>query len=169
MLFSKFKQSLHYFVSISFHIAVVLLMALSVHMGSGGGQGSTGSKNAGAAHNVKIIPKTQVVEFRPVLKKPEKGKGIKRLPPVKGHKCQHDQWYGGIGISINLLTNEVLEAHKGYPAERYGIRAGDIVRAEGDITGKPGTYVTVHIETIEGNRLTKVLPREKICIWGEET
>ena len=94
------------------------------------------------------------------LKLPSKAKP----KPVKA-TC--DDWYGGIGITINPLTNVIRIVHLGYPAARAGLREGDLILATSDeIVGEVDTLVVVVIERgPEQYRVT--MYREKICTDGK--
>ena len=72
--------------------------------------------------------------------------------------------YGGIGSRISLVNNEntVLEVFKGFPADKAGLKAGDIIthignksiqgvdldQLEDGITGAPGSELTITVRKL---------------------
>ncbi len=72
--------------------------------------------------------------------------------------------YGGIGSRISLVNNEntVLEVFKGFPADKAGLKAGDIIthigsksiqgvdldKLEDGITGAPGSELTITVRKL---------------------
>lgn len=72
--------------------------------------------------------------------------------------------YGGIGSRISLVNNEntVLEVFKGFPADKAGLKAGDIIthignksiqgvdldNLEDGITGAPGSQLTITVKKL---------------------
>lgn len=108
-----------------------------------------------------------------VIEQQEAGQSVQEQgpgEPNKDKKCISDKWYGGIGISINLFSGEILEIFKGYSAESAGLQVGDIILNYGqvEITGEPGEDVMLQIETLNGKLLTKMVTRVKVCIWGQQ-
>lgn len=85
----------------------------------------------------------------------------------KSYECYGDKWYGGLGITVDLSNGVILEVHKGYAADLEGLNPGDKLLDYGyvDVTGDPGTEVTLQVETSKGLRLTKKFVRSKVCIY----
>lgn len=76
-------------------------------------------------------------------------------------KCKYK--YGGIGFVGSAYVVSVTE---GYPAHRAGIRAGDTLYSDTEITGKPGTQVKIrwHKNSNMDEYTEIVLTREEICV-----
>lgn len=80
--------------------------------------------------------------------------------------------YGGIGGRISLVNNEntVLEVFKGFPADKAGLKAGDIIthigsksiqgvdldKLEDGITGAPGSQLTITVKKL-GKHVPEVI------------
>jgi len=87
--------------------------------------------------------------------------------------------YGGIGSRISLVNNEntVLEVFKGFPADKAGLKAGDIIthignksiqgvdldNLEDGITGAPGSQLTITVKKLGKDTPEQItLTRESI-------
>jgi C-terminal processing protease CtpA/Prc len=82
---------------------------------------------------------------------------VERSSEGEGKPCKYS--YGGIGITGYPKIETV---HPGYPAEKIGIKVGDLVYSFEDIRGEPGTQVEIRI--VSGNTERKVVvTRERIC------
>jgi len=138
-------------------IAILLLMTSG---GSGAFDGDhNGSKRNGQESYVEIIPKPSDSEHSG---RSGEGIGKKSKKPKKEEKCDH--YYGGVGIQRSYTGETVTEVYKGYPADRAGIKVGDIVlNPQNVIRGEVGSTIRI---VVYSNRTTTVynLIREKICI-----
>jgi len=65
---------------------------------------------------------------------------------------------GVIGIRRNVLTNEIAVVHKDTPAEAAGLKKGDKIVSTEEISGRPGTTVTLVVKR-DGKLLTFVIER----------
>lgn len=72
-------------------------------------------------------------------------------------------FFGGIGVTFDLFDRTISEVHKGYPAERAGIRVGDRLSSIEPIRGEPGTKVEILVIRGEQEILMEIT-REKICL-----
>lgn len=96
--------------------------------------------------------------------------GLLQSAPHASDKCE--QFYGGIGINqVNTVKVSGEEAklqvivesvHPGYPAEKAGIKAGDVLLNSDGIRGDIGTPVTV-LTLRDGTPRSYNLTRDKIC------
>lgn len=60
------------------------------------------------------------------------------------------------------LGTEIAQVHKGYPADKVGLLAGDVLTAVEEIRGEPGTQLVLLV--VRGSKKFEVtLTREKIC------
>lgn len=60
------------------------------------------------------------------------------------------------------LGTEVALVHKGYPADKAGLLAGDVLKSVEEIRGEPGTQLVLLV--VRGSKEFEVtLTREKIC------
>lgn len=80
-----------------------------------------------------------------------------------------DKFYWGIGILINFvyyegkLVEEIVYVYKGYPAEKSGLRAGDII-LETDAPIKSDAPGVVNIVILRsGEKFSLLVYRDKIC------
>jgi C-terminal processing protease CtpA/Prc len=72
-------------------------------------------------------------------------------------------WYGGIGVYMNFLNNEITDVIKGHPADLNGLIAGDVVlNSSESIIGDPGTELTLRIKRGAMDFFV-TMTREKIC------
>jgi len=85
-----------------------------------------------------------------------------------GSVCE--KWYGGIGITMSMLTQEISEIFPNYPASKAGLHDGDRVlgvSGEGYIQGEPGTLVELTLQ--RGEYIFKrIMKRERICYSGRD-
>jgi hypothetical protein len=84
-----------------------------------------------------------------------------------GNIC--DNWYGGVGIVLNLTTMQIIEIFPDYPAWRAGLRVGDSIlgiSGNEEIKGEPGTLVELIIQRGEDVAFKKIIKRERICYSG---
>jgi C-terminal processing protease CtpA/Prc len=114
---------------------------------------------------IRII--ARVEQEHPALNNPDNGFNSKETP------CK--SWYYGVGITHDILTGEVREVPKGYPAYKAGILPGDTLLDVLDhmgvstmgtpnyrtksYDGKPVTVVIMR----GGRELSFHLRREKVC------
>ncbi len=106
--------------------------------------------------NKTILPKTQEVEIT-VIEDDEDGIAKKN----QEQKCPNN--YGGVGIEIGF--DVIQKVFAGYPADRAGIKPGDIVVQISDgkeIRGPVGSKVTLVIFR-DGLIINFELIRESIC------
>lgn len=96
---------------------------------------------------------------------------------IEDFKLMSTGQYGGIGAIIRQNDNQVMvvDPHEGFPAQKAGLKAGDIFleingkSVEGlstsevseKLKGKPGTSLEVKVER-DGGELVKTLTREEI-------
>lgn len=117
-------------------------------------------------------PTSQIVEVTLPLP-PQKGKRIPKPRPQKKYECQHDAWYGGIGIYVNDDKNGlyIKDVIKGYPAYEAGLMSKDqiigVQSDNGEIQGPIGTLVILTIERQGKIRTFKIL-RNKICTYSKK-
>lgn len=77
-------------------------------------------------------------------------------------ECKDNFWYGGIGIEQNANREIIYIAH-GYPAEKAGLKLGDIILSDVEIRGEPGTQVTLDIR--RGDEMFNItITRDKVCL-----
>jgi hypothetical protein len=83
----------------------------------------------------------------------------------KGNDCKDGNWYGGIGVQIQGTFSQALVSHseEGYPAYEAGIRDGDVISAETEMLGEPGTTVEVFVVHKDKTAETLKIIRGKIC------
>lgn len=98
---------------------------------------------------------------------------------IEDYRMQTTGQYGGIGAVISKKESfiQIIEPHKGFPAYKADIRAGDIIKKVGDksvegkstnevsqlLKGQPGTDVTVTIERPgKDSLMVKNLTREEV-------
>ncbi len=157
----------------SFVASVFLhLMVLWLFSGGGPGEGESKEKIQAKENRGKSFDNRSIQDIHRPLE-------ITVVPPPKksGEQLAYEKFqedltkcepsFGGIGISLMGvdLTLIVLEAHKYYPAERAGIRAGDLLKgiSLSEIRGEVGTPVRVEVIR-DGVPLTFNLIRGKICL-----
>lgn len=82
---------------------------------------------------------------------------------IKVEECK--KFFGGIGITTSLLTDEISIVHIGYPADKAGLQPGDIVTPIGqsDIRGEIGSTLILRV-TRGGITFIVTVVREKICV-----
>ena len=103
---------------------------------------------------------------------------------MEGYRLQTTGKYGGIGSLIRRMGDYVViaEPYEGYPADKYGLKAGDkVIEIEGKsaknkntqeiskmLKGQAGTQVSVIISRLKADgseeQMEKVLTREEIKI-----
>lgn len=97
---------------------------------------------------------------------PGDGKTIIPKEDGEGTSTECEEWYGGIGI-IQDFESEITYVAHGYPADKAGIRLGDVIVEQNDeIRGDPGTKLTLNILRNK-KKLVFNLVREKICTYKE--
>ena len=167
------------------HLAAVAIISLN---SKPSGDGDSGSDQGGPVEvelvgqnpkgsNDEIVPKQAEVEEEIIqelpppepeeitIQEPEKPK------PIEGvTECENDMWFGGIGIQQDWQTGKVEVVYPGYPADKNGLRPGDIINlVNGErkdrIRGEPGTIVVLQIFRPSTNEyLTVSITRDKICL-----
>lgn len=91
----------------------------------------------------------------------------KKLEDIEGGSNKDDcqEYFGGIGVEVNLNKSQVTKVYDGYPASRAGIMRGDILIPVdgGDVRGEIGTKIILKIVRQYEVRVLE-LTREKICL-----
>ncbi len=77
-----------------------------------------------------------------------------------GEEKDCEDWFGGVGITHSF--REIIKVNKGYPAEKAGVKVGDIILNEEELRGEVGTEVTMLIIR-DGDPLEFTFERGKIC------
>ncbi len=149
----------YYLTSILLHI---LLLGISLASGQGSGaskkQGN-GLGQEGQNENIIARPAT-VVDIIEIADQDEEGQ---EKPKEDAVNCK--DWFGGIGVEM-FGFDTIAVVYKGYPADKAGIKAGDIISSRsGEIRGEPGTNVLIIIQRKELT-LTFNITRDKICYDG---
>jgi len=143
----------------------------------GGGSGSAGVKGGkpSTEKDGSIIEKEPEKAEEPTEVDIQDQGALKKKPPEKKYvdrDCGNLDWFGGVGIEMSYtpdFTNRIVTlVAQGYPAERMGIKVGDMILSD-TLRGEPGTEVKIEILRA-GQHMTFVGTREKICIekTGEE-
>lgn len=190
---NRLKRALPFITSLTLHLAVIFLLSLNL---SGNGENSSGEQEGGGpievemvseeqgkapeGQNDEVIPKQVEVEELPELQPPPllQEQSEIEIPteeeppkPVEGiTQCENDMWFGGIGIQQDWRTGMIEQVFGGYPAEKAGLRPGDIIESvNGEkvdrIRGEPGTVVVIGIFRPSTNEyLTFSITRDKICL-----
>lgn len=186
----RLKKATPFVVSLTLHAVAIILLSLNI---SGNGDSSSGGEQGGGpievemvseekgsqpeGQNDEVVPKQAEVEEEIIqelpppepeeitIQEPEKPK------PIEGvTECENDMWFGGIGIQQDWQTGKVEVVYPGYPAEKNGLRPGDIINlVNGErkdrIRGEPGTVVVLQIFRPSTNEyLTVSITRDKICL-----
>lgn len=186
----RLKKATPFVVSLTLHLVAAILISFNL---SGNGDNSNGEEQGGGpievemvseekgtqpeGQNDEVVPKQaeveeEIVETPPppepeeiTIPEPEKPK------PIEGvTECENDMWFGGIGIQQDWQTGQIQEVYPGYPAEKNGLRRGDIINlVNGErkdrIRGEPGTIVVLQIFRPSTNEyLTVSITRDKICL-----
>jgi S1-C subfamily serine protease len=150
----------------SLTIHALIMLGLYIKQPTEGGKGQGGGDAATQPqHKGDITSPTpiQIIEVPPKIANP-KLPGKAKPKPIK-QECS--DWYGGIGVTIDPLTNIIRIVHPGYPAERAGLQKGDLILATSDeIIGTVGTQVVVVIER-GADQYRVTMYREKICTDGK--
>lgn len=111
--------------------------------------------------NVTIVPAPQ--KDTPGMKAKD-AEGTITIPKKKKKVVkQCDKWYGGIGVYMGW-PDTISKVMPGYPADKAGLRAGDMIEPvyENDIKGEPGTVVMIRV-TRMGKSYIITITRGKIC------
>lgn len=110
--------------------------------------------------NNKIISVEFYERFDNLL---DTGEGIYKQKNNQHQDCKN--FFGGIGITHDFITDKIIELHAGYPAEKSGLVVGDIVKTIDDspIIGEIGTPVILLVIR-NGNSFVKTIIRGKICV-----
>lgn len=138
---------------------LVLLWLQPISGGTGDAQEGQGDKEGGDPG--EIMPKGDEGKPEP----PSEIEVTLNIPKPKGkglRDCEGTNWYGGIGIMQNETTGEIIHIGKGYPADRAGLRLGDMLLTRDGIRGEPGSTVTLMLKR-HGQLLQFDIVREKIC------
>lgn len=186
----RLRKATPFVVSLTLHAVAIILLSLNI---SGNGDSSSGGEQGGGpievemvseekgsqpeGQNDEVVPKQAEVEEEIIqelpppepeeitIQEPEKPK------PIEGvTECENDMWFGGIGIQQDWQTGKVEVVYPGYPAEKNGLRPGDIINlVNGErkdrIRGEPGTIVVLQIFRPSTNEyLTVSITRDKICL-----
>lgn len=150
------KKSL--FASIALHLIPVFILLLLNGSGGLGGKEKEGSLGAnGKDEHITEKPPVEVDVVAVSGTGKEKKKQSKNQ---KESKCE--TYFGGIGVVFNPLSRIVLQVPEGYPAYEIGIRPGDMILSDNEISGKIGTEVTVILQRGD-DQYRAVMIREKIC------
>lgn len=151
------------FASLIIHL---LFLGIGFNSGKGSGDSDAESNNSDEKQiAVQIIDKIpEEKEFKP---KVEEEKGLGMAPPQAPVEPDCVKFFGGIGVTYGNPMDfggfgVVRTVHRGYPAERAGIQAGDQILNHSQIRGEIGSRVEVRI--LRGSEtLTFSIIREKIC------
>lgn len=186
----QLRKATPFVVSLTLHAVAIILLSLNL---SGNGDSSSGGEQGGGpievemvseekgsqpeGQNDEVVPKQAEVEEEIIqeLPPPEPEEitiqELEKPKPVEGvTECENDMWFGGIGIQQNWQTGQIQEVYPGYPAEKNGLRPGDIINlVNGErkdrIRGEPGTVVVLQIFRPSTNEyLTVSITRDKICL-----
>lgn len=146
-----------FYLSLGLHL---LLLSFLVVPNCGGKSNEEQEKNANNSDNQEIVPKGQDVPSSPQ----EITLIIGHPKSTKGEDCPNGRWYGGIGVEHNVLDQTIQTVVAGYPAEKSGIKIGDVVLGDLEkIKGEPGTPVTIWVR--RGIQILRFdMLRDKICI-----
>jgi len=165
--------------SLLLHLAVLLAVVLYIPSEEKQGKSGEGiGQRAGSKETFQdILPKVIEVEMVEPPEPQEDEATIEKLKKEKVEgltECQDDRWYGGVGIQQDFLTDTVDEVAKGYPADKAGLRIGDVIKSVDsqtgpEIRGEPGTIVRLMIfRPSTGEFLTLTMTRDKICLGGRK-
>lgn len=177
---STLRKATPFVVSLTLHLAVLLAVTFQFRMPESLDDAmdqleqqleNLTAEKGKAPDNPEVIEKLEVelVESTPDMTKETGDLPIEPPPPEKPKltECQDDRWYGGIGIQQDWRTNLVNEVYKGYPADKAGLRPGDIIekQSEREIRGEPGTIIKILVyRQSTGERFVLEITRDKICI-----
>ena len=166
-------------ISLTCHLLLVVFMVTfgSTGHGSGGNGGEKGGNAGGGIaqgsdKKGEIIDKPSVeVKIVDTPPEPEKKKSnlfIKKRKEKRAKVQREDcpKFFGGVGITWNPQTGQVLTVHRGYPAEAAGFQVGDVLTGASEpIEGEVGTPITIYLER-DGTPMVADLTRAKICLDG---
>lgn len=183
---TRLKKATPFVVSLTLHLAALLLVSfnLSSNGGNSNEQGGPievemveGAQQQNNNKDEEIVPKqveVQEVEKPPVVQEESPVEVPEEQKPEEGlTECENDMWFGGIGIEQDWRTGRVDRVFPGYPANKAGLREGDMIQMVdgnsdtmgGKIRGTPGTTITLMIFRPSTNEyLTLIFKRDKICI-----
>ena len=162
-------------------VTVSLLLHALLFLGANGKGGNNGKDGKGgnpqAIHVIivdKPAPKKVVDKPKPPTKTKSKVVKKRLLPPpellIVDHKCE--EFYYGVGYQNGGQGGcRVVGVPKGYPADRAGLRVGDLVMNPmgGECPGRGDLGTTLTIVVMRGSQaLTLSMVREKICTSKEE-
>lgn len=185
----RLKKTTPFVVSLTLHLVAAILLSFNL---SGNGDSSSDQEQGGGpievemvseekgtqpeGQNDEVVPKQAEVEEEIVETPPPEPEEItipepEKPKPIEGvTECENDMWFGGIGIQQDWQTGEIQEVYSGYPADKNGLRRGDIINlVNGErkdrIRGEPGTTITIGIFRPSTNEhLTFTFKRDKICL-----
>lgn len=152
-------------ISAVIHCAAFFLITLGSD--DGNGTHKNGSPDAGMKGvNAKVIPKEVDVEIIEKKTPDSDIKTKKKQPPKKISKDCPGDWYGGVGVMLNLTANglTIIEIYRGYAADLAGLQVGDMILGMSDpeLLGPPGT--TIHLTIRRGTHTFGVnVTRTKVC------
>ncbi len=113
----------------------------------------------GRTESDKVIPKP--IEYT-IVSRVSGGVGSK--PKKSKNKTECKKFYGGVGVQSSYINEQIVSVYPGYPADRAGIKVGDVVLNPMDLVrGKIGTTVKLQIKNDSGIVVYNLI-REKICI-----
>ena len=189
MVKARLKKATPFVVSLTLHIVAFILISFNL---SGNGENSSDQEQGGGptefemvseekgapeSQNDEVVPKQAEIEEELVEELPPPEPEEITIPeeekpkPIEGVTgCENDMWFGGIGIQQDWQTGQIQEVYPGYPAEKNGLRPGDIINlVNGErkdrIRGEPGTVVVLQIFRPSTNEyLTLSITRDKICL-----
>lgn len=182
--------------SLLIHAIPVILLSLNLMGGKGNGDQAAGEKDGTTSQepehpelvNITVIDapppmpesepeKTPEPEPQPLAQDDDDSMPsldkefldlLKTRPPVVDENCYLS--FNGIGVEYkNVGKLEVGRVYPGYPAERAGIKPGDLIKTVTgeDIIGPEGTSFQLQI-TRDGRTWIQTLKREKICFKRNE-
>lgn len=192
MVKARLKKATPFVVSLTLHIVAFILISFNL---SGNGENSSDQEQGGGpievemvseekgapeSQNDEVVPKQAEIEEELVEELPPPEPEEITIPeeekpkPIEGvTECENDMWFGGIGIEQDWRTGRVDRVFPGYPANKAGLREGDMIQmVDGNsdtmgakIRGTPGTTITIGIFRPSTNEyLTFTFKRDKICL-----
>jgi len=170
------RSSHKYVLASAIAHALIFLSMSPMHGCVTGSKGAAMKMANGAQSGVKHVEHVTVDLITEEIKdkKTDEGKTKDKKPGLvtEPAKMVHEnddckRWFGGIGITVtnlNALGVEILKVHHGYPAERAGLMAGDVIIhvSDREIRGEVGTEVTLTVLR-SGAPIMFTMLRDKIC------